>query len=942
MLPPPPPPPPPAGAGTSDSIPNPGDPLSVSILTEKHVVIVHDMIQHMEGNEIYAPLFRELSPIEKKNCKQMTGRKPKSLTWVEGKIRELNERLSNTTLDVSTFENLPFGGMVLKLVETIQLIAEDYKHFTDKFSAKHRAAQNFLARFEHQYKRKLRKHLDVRPSDMKCATCALSRNPKKGTPIECSQCYIWYHLSCADTPQRFEPWICANCFRANSESRDRPQQFAPHAMNPMNGGGHVATLSQRADRYGISADLQKIRNRVSSFFKKVTTLNQDRLVGLCEDHMRQLDLAKEEAEEQVKQAREKEKKASADLAEKNAEIQQMKEDRTKVEEEMVRLKKEIERLAEENKELQNKLEMEEQKVEKLQGSVDSLSAKPKGKKTKVSTRKIVDEATEEMAESSAPSATQVSDHGKSIPNPLESPETIPVIDLDEELFEDDDEEMNESGAPPTVTSGSDSPERDTEASPEKVEKNLVQAQSVTKAEAKVPDSTLKLHDANDEEGNIDQDTMETEPEETKDSKSEAKKGKSENETDNPAKTDEKNEENKTNKDIEASNDEKVGKQGLQKASKEVKEGKPDSDDEVKKFFNDADHADLNVGVPSAEVHNIFGLSGNTLPDQYDGYVPDLGARNEESGGGQNSDLSCGNEKFTGTEKDMKDIDSDQSEGDAQSEKSEKEGEKKENSKKKKIKKKADKVSKTQNKPRMKKGYQILRDSPDEDSEQEEETGQDDKSKNKEDAGNSDNSYWDDMIYRGRKRIQPKRWKPEDYVEERRRRSRLNPDKLFLPPNRLSVKRQRPDGDSSAGNTSVSNAANKRRRKRRPRPWRGSQKRRQLRRREKDSRAARSRSADEGKVSSAEEKKKDRRKRRNAEKPEYKEDEGNDNIPEGEYEVDTILDMRIDPKNGGREYLVKWKGYGDDENTWERDENMQCPLILAAFLKKRGLKNKIDK
>jgi len=53
--------------------------------------------------------------------------------------------------------------------------------------------------------------------------------------------------------------------------------------------------------------------------------------------------------------------------------------------------------------------------------------------------------------------------------------------------------------------------------------------------------------------------------------------------------------------------------------------------------------------------------------------------------------------------------------------------------------------------------------------------------------------------------------------------------------------------------------------------------------------------------------------------------------EEEYSVETILDKRI--RNGKVEYLLKWYGYSDLENTWEPAKNLYCEDLIIDFEEK---------
>ena len=64
--------------------------------------------------------------------------------------------------------------------------------------------------------------------------------------------------------------------------------------------------------------------------------------------------------------------------------------------------------------------------------------------------------------------------------------------------------------------------------------------------------------------------------------------------------------------------------------------------------------------------------------------------------------------------------------------------------------------------------------------------------------------------------------------------------------------------------------------------------------------------------------------------------------EPHYEVQTILDVRRGNKGRKRqmEYLIKWKGYDNEHNSWEPKKNLtSCKELITEFHKRNPMKPK---
>ncbi|XP_015119463.1 heterochromatin protein 1 [Diachasma alloeum] len=81
----------------------------------------------------------------------------------------------------------------------------------------------------------------------------------------------------------------------------------------------------------------------------------------------------------------------------------------------------------------------------------------------------------------------------------------------------------------------------------------------------------------------------------------------------------------------------------------------------------------------------------------------------------------------------------------------------------------------------------------------------------------------------------------------------------------------------------------------------------------------------------------KRRKKEEQKPTTSQDNSDGNEEEDkEYEVEKIVAHRT--IKGRRQFLVRWKGYNDDADTWEQEKDLSCPQLIEDFLAEQGSKD----
>ncbi|XP_011636067.1 chromodomain-helicase-DNA-binding protein 2-like [Pogonomyrmex barbatus] len=63
----------------------------------------------------------------------------------------------------------------------------------------------------------------------------------------------------------------------------------------------------------------------------------------------------------------------------------------------------------------------------------------------------------------------------------------------------------------------------------------------------------------------------------------------------------------------------------------------------------------------------------------------------------------------------------------------------------------------------------------------------------------------------------------------------------------------------------------------------------------------------------------------------------DKPEDNEYEVEDLINLRT--VKGRRQFLVRWKGYGESADSWENEKDLNCPELIEDYLAKEKEKEK---